>query len=204
MPKFIDRSGQTFARLAVIAYQGHQKYLCRCICGTEKIIRTSDLVTGNTKSCGCLNIETIINRSTTHGKSNTREYSRWKNMMRRCYSIKNQDYHDYGARGIYVEQNWHDFAIFLQDTGTPPTTHHTLERIDNNGAYSLQNCYWATPKDQARNTRSNHMLSFKGITMCLAAWAEKFDIPPHMLRTRLRRGWTIERALHTKPKNATK
>lgn len=82
----------------------------------------------------------------------TREYSSWRNMRNRCLNPSNKDYPNYGGRGITIDPAWDDFKVFLKELGPRPEG-TTLDRIDVNGDYSLSNCKWSTPKEQAANRR---------------------------------------------------
>lgn len=154
----------------------YRRFLCLCDCGTQKIVRLSSLVSGTTKSCGCLHKEiasTVLKKtSTTHGKSKTKIYYIWAQMIRRCNSPKSKDFHRYGGRGIKVCERWlNSFEDFESDMGyREPGL--TLERIDTNGDYEPNNCKWASYKDQARNTRRNRLHTIDGVTHCLAEWCE--------------------------------
>lgn len=123
----------------------------------------------------------------------------WHACMARCDDVANPNY---GGRGIRVCERWRGpdgFEHFWSDMGPRPTRQHSLNRTDNDGPYSPENCRWATAKEQARNTRRNRMLSFAGRTRCLAEWAELQGLPPWLISQRLSRGMAVERAL-TKPR----
>jgi hypothetical protein len=117
-------------------------------------------------------------------------------MRQRCLNPKYPRYADHGGRGIKVCDQWASFETFLSDMGERPEG-MTLDRIDNDGPYSPENCRWATPSEQARNRRDNRLITLGGKAQCLAAWARELTIPEHVLRHRLNRGWSDDRALTT-------
>ena len=126
---------------------------------------------------------------------NSPEYGSWTNMRRRCYAPKTPQFSGYGGRGITVCDEWRDsFDQFLHDMGLAPSRGHTLDRIDNDGPYSPENCRWATRKEQNNNRRDNHKIAYAGKVMTLAQWSDYLGIPCVTLRSRIWRGWPIERA----------
>jgi hypothetical protein len=138
MPLALDLIGYSFERLTVIKKIGKNNFgkitwLCRCKCGNEKVIVGNSLVSGRTKSCGCLNVETIR----THNKSNTPEYITWVTMKDRCSNINSITYTKYYiSKGITVCDEWkNSFETFLKDMGPKPFPKAELDRIDNNGNY---------------------------------------------------------------------
>lgn len=135
-----------------------------------------------------------------HGMNGTSFYSRWRAILQRCNNKKHKQYKDYGARGIKNE--WISFEEFKKDMYDSFQSHiekngesqTRIERIDNNGNYNKQNCRWATCKEQMRNTRNNHMITYKGKTQCMTDWAKDLGISYSALWKRLKKT-TIDQAL---------
>ena len=184
-------------------------WLCRCICLAIKEVKQKHLVSRMSKSCGCLSAELSRARLTLHHQQtcdpirigHKHEYETWRSMIRRCNDPRHPSYQNYAGRGISVCERWRNsFADFLHDVGTKPSPGYSLDRFpDNHGNYEPGNVRWATPTQQARNMRSNRPVTFKGMTMPLAAWAEHLGKDPRIVRSRLQRGWTDERALLEAP-----
>lgn len=182
-----------YGRLTVIA-NAKGGWLCRCDCGTEKIVRSQALTTGATKSCGCANLERV-RAPRTHGMTYTPIYRLWVSMMDRCYRENVPNFQFYGARGITVCERWHTFEHFYADMGERPEGHSLDRHPNNNGNYEPGNCRWARLTDQSRNMRSNRLLTHDGVTRPLVEWAELLGIPPQTIAGRLRRGKSIADAL---------
>lgn len=156
-----DLTGKKFGRLVVLGksskkQNGKIHWWCQCECGNLANTYTGALISGNTKSCGCLQRQRSAEVSTIHGQSKrggqSKTYSSWASMMSRCYNPKVKHYSYYGGRGLSVCKRWHSFAEFLSDMGEKPEG-LSLERTNNNKDYSPENCRWATPSDQSRNAR---------------------------------------------------
>lgn len=148
---------------------------CQCDCGSEPILlRRDSLTTGNTRSCGCLYKDTVV----IHNGTGTRLYQTWRNMVNRCYRKDMDSYHLYGAKGIGVCKEWrNDFNAFRKwayENGYNDNL--TIERNDSSKDYSPENCRWATPKEQSRNTSRNHILSYNGYSYPICVWAEKMNM----------------------------
>jgi hypothetical protein len=174
--------------------------LCRCICGAEKEVRRDHLRNGVVKSCGCMRGELGRRHFTVHGQahSKSRIYRIWLGIHNRCTCPTNTSYPNYGARGIYVCERWSGrdgFINFVNDMGPRPSPQHSVERKENNGPYSPENCFWATRKQQGRNKRNNRLLTVGTETMPLSAWAERTGLSRSVIKARLRLGWSHERAL---------
>jgi len=206
MPNIRDLKGQRFGRLLVLYDTGERKngrviWHCICDCGNEVDRRSDHLTSGATKSCGCYNRERAAEVHTTHGMARYGKqhpvYDAWTHMLQRCENQDHKYYKYYGGRGITVCDEWHDSQAFI-DWALANNWRKglTLDRIDNNGNYEPDNCRWTTRKEQARNRRSNRLITFNDKTQTMAEWAEELNISYHTLKYRIdRHHWPIERAL---------
>ena len=136
-----------------------RRYLCKCDCGNEKIVRARLLRKGTTTSCGCFHLRVVTEENLKHGHNRragpTRTYNTWCSMVQRCLNEHNPRYKYYGARGIAICDRWqgeHGFENFLADMGERPEG-KSIDRINNDGNYEPGNCRWATQKEQVRNQR---------------------------------------------------
>lgn len=145
-----------------------------------------------------------------HGLSYTSEYRAWQTMRLRCTVPENPAYDDYGGRGITVCARWLASVVdFVEDMGPKPTPKHEIDRRDNDGGYwcgkclecvtrgQPANCRWATRSENDRNRRNNIHLEFRGETKTQAEWCELYGVPGDTLRFRIRKGWSLDRALTT-------
>lgn len=139
---------------------------------------------------------------TTHGRSKSRVYRIWDSMLSRCKNPNHTSYHRYGGRGVRVAERWLKFESFFEDMGEPPTSKHTLDRRDNSKGYEPENCRWATRSEQQRNRVSNVHLSAFGEVKLLIEWVEdpRCEVSYGTVRARLRRGWSPEEAIFTRPR----
>jgi hypothetical protein len=125
-------------------------------------------------------------------------YRVWCAAKGRCHNPTDPSYIHYGQRGIRMCKRWRDaFSAFRDDMGPRPDG-ATLERENNDGPYSPDNCRWATTAEQARNRRNNIHIEWKGETRCLFDWARELQMKPMTLYYRLQtKGWTVYRAFTT-------
>lgn len=199
MPKFKDHTGKKFGKLTALKLVGVRNkktfWRFRCDCGVEKDLQLYHVTSGATVSCGCHK----KNFKLKHGNARKREVSRtyrvWLNMKDRCLNPNNTRADRYLERGIKVCNRWSDsFENFLDDLGEAPEG-CTIERIDNDGDYTPENCRWATYHDQSRNKSTNIWYTYKGKRMIARDWEKELGLIKGGLKARLRLGWTLEEAL---------
>jgi hypothetical protein len=201
-PKHTTTAGAVFGRWTVISQpdpNSQKRWLCRCECGLQKIVVTRHLTTRQTTQClECSKTNRIgaLKHGDTKNRTISAEYQTWLHIKARCYNPNNSHWYRYGGRGITVCERWMVFEYFLSDIGRKPTTKHTIERIDNNGDYSPDNCKWATYTEQARNRSHNVHITANGKTMLLTDWAKETGISYGTISARLKRGLSQERAVN--------
>ena len=199
----IDLTGQRFTRWTVISknlersvYEAY--WNCICDCGNIGIIRGSSLRQKQSQSCGCLSSDVTTKRITKHNMYYTRIYSIYTSMKQRCLNKNHEAYNQYGGRGIKICDRWlQSFENFYADMGDLPTNKHQIDRINNDGNYEPGNCRWATVAENSRNKKTTRFLTFGGKTQCLMDWALENKLHFATLSSRLRYGWSIEKALLT-------
>lgn len=205
--------GNKYGKLTVVSIEKQNKKTllkCKCDCGNEIIRPTYLIATNQIKSCGCLKGDAIrrYNDSGKHSRSRLEDgrslhplYGTWFQMIARCENPNSKHYDRYGGRGIKVCEEWHDFWKFAEwsnSVGGRPQG-YTLDRINNDGNYEPSNCRWADWRTQKTNTSANVFLEYNGAIKTTIEWAEEFKIHPHTLQNRIKRGWSIERALTDRP-----
>lgn len=200
-----DLTGKRFGRLIVngraLGRADKQTYWnCTCDCGSSHVVNGRHLKSGEVGSCGCLMREmTLAGRHRTHGKSRTPTYNCWAAMISRCGNPNNQDYADYGGRGISVCDRWLSFENFLTDMGEKPVGRYSIDRRRNSEGYKPGNCRWATPVEQSNNRRSSRIVIWDGASQTLAELVRAKGASYSRTMNRIRSGWSLEAAICTPP-----
>ncbi len=198
-----DLIGKKFGRWTVIAkssikQQRHICWVCKCDCGTIKIKSGAALKAKQSLSCGCLTRE--INSKKKYENKNERIYSIWNGIKERC---RNKDNPNYGGRGIKIcsewESNYMEFERWALNNGYAENL--TIDRIDNDGDYCPENCRWATYEEQANNKRNNVFIPYKGKIQTISQWSKEYNLPPHIVSSRIKLGWDLDDTFHTPVKD---
>jgi len=200
MGKFSQLVGQTIGILTVNEYipgqgrKGEKKIkpmcICICECGRERRVMATHLMSGHTRGCGfCL--KQGVTKNVKHGGALGGEagptYACWISMKTRCTNSKAVN---------YCERWLNSFENFIQDMGERPSLKHSLDRYPNmNGIYEPGNARWATPKQQQRNRRNTFFVIYEGNKVALSELTEKFNLNHGTILSRVRRGWSLEKAL---------
>lgn len=206
----VDLTGKTFGLLTVVDQAPNQScpsgkprsvWNCVCECGAAKAIPAAYLRSGGVKSCGCHRVvgspQKMPRSHGSHRMSGSAEYRSWSGAKKRVTDKNNRSYPSYGGRGITMSESWlADFMNFFRDMGPrPPGT--SLDRIDNDGPYSRENCRWSTPAEQARNRRSTVLFQIGEDEKTLTEWSQISGIPEPRIWKRINKlGWPVERAVY--------
>lgn len=180
-------------------HKGKCVYLsCKCECGVIRDVIIKNLKSGVSKNCGCVRNKKTSKRNFKHGLRFSKIWTVWRGMKHRCYNKNARQYKDYGGRGIKVCDEWKDdFMAFYNVMGDVPKG-KSIDRIDNDGNYEPSNVKWSTAKQQNRNRRSSYKIN--GIN--LTDIDKSLGGSDGLVSKRLKRGWSLERAITTKS-NAT-
>lgn len=139
-----------------------------------------------------------------HGKSYSRTYQAYNNMVARCTRESYHNYSQYGGKGIKVAERWlglNGFKNFLEDNGEVPDGLSLDRYPDPCGNYEPGNTRWATSEQQAKN-KCKKKYQFEGKELTLLEWSEETGIPCYRLASRFyRQGWSLERTLTTPPRS---
>ena len=196
----VIKTGDKYGRYSVLGiFKEEEKYpkyaRVQCECGSPvRYVPVDTLRSGTSKSCGCLQKEIV----TKHGAWNNPLFNVWKNMISRCTKPNDKRYARYGGRGIKVCDRWLDVTNFIADMAIGYEKGLQINRKDNDGNYSNENCEWATTKAQTRNYSRNVVIEHNGKILCVVDWAIKTGIPAKTIYDRISHGWSPIDAI-TKP-----
>lgn len=195
--RFINIAGQRFTKLIAVNPVGSRnrsiEWLCKCDCGNVKIVTRRLLVSGNTKSCGCMHAG-----KPRHGMGKTKIYNVWRSMTKRTRK-RYANTATYIDKGISVCERWRSFENFYEDMGPTYKEGLSIDRINNDGNYEPINCRWATTTEQSRNKGTNVYYAIGNAKRILPDWCKEYGIHPKTVKWRLDRGMDLITALQKKP-----
>lgn len=215
---FVDHTGEKHGKLTAVKYLGINKnysykkvhyYLFECECGNEIIARYDNVKNGKTTSCGCVAMEMLIERSTTHLLCHTRLYRIYYKIIMRCYNKADQKYPLYGGRGIRMCDEWLErdenrvspgflnFYNWAMENGYEDKL--SIDRIDVDGPYCPENCRWADNKMQTNNQQRTLYIYYRGWIFPIKIWSEITGISTNTIMNRIDKGWSIEQVLRIPP-----
>lgn len=178
-----DITGKRIGRLVVLSDSGERSkgsviWLCQCDCGNTTKVSSANISPNRkhkTTSCGCYSREQSSLRNSTHRMTGKPTYRIWHGMRTRCNNPNDHTWPRYGGRGIKVCERWYSFENFLADMGERPDG-MTLDRIDNDGHYSPDNCRWASKEQQDNNKSVNVFVTWRGKRQTLSQWSRELAI----------------------------
>lgn len=204
--KYTELSGKRFGKLLVLCRINRTEdgdnapiWECKCDCGNMTKVKSGNLMNGKTNSCGCIrrkNTSELGRSRRVYSETEKRLRSIWTDMLRRCEKPSNKDFHNYGARGIVVCNEWHSFDTFKEwsfENGYASSL--SIDRVDVNGDYSPSNCKWATVTEQANNKRNTQFVNYNGEKISVANLSREKGVSYPTLLSRIKAGWDIETAV---------
>jgi hypothetical protein len=200
-----DYTGQRFGDWLVLyrddTDKRKKKWICKCSCGTINSVNIDNLKRGASTRCQRCKGKLSSKRMITHGESKTRLYYVWLAMRNRCYRPGVNGYENYGGRGIEVCNEWKQSYEAFRDWSLSHGYKQGLQidRIDNDGNYSPQNCRWVTHYKNMQNTRKNKKVYFHGKWQTRSEIADTYHISKRLFKDRLAHGWSVEEALYYEP-----
>lgn len=158
-----------------------KRFLCQCECGTVKEVAKNSLRFGKSKACGCTKNKKARERMAKHGMGKHPLYNTWKSMKNRCLNKNDKDYTKYGGRGITMNPAWIDVKVYVKDIekhiGKRPDG-MTIDRIDNDKGYYIENLQYADASQQNINKRYSNSMGekFKNISEAYNGVTKGYEI----------------------------
>ena len=203
--KFVDLTNFKYGKLTVIKKTNEKTkdnkilWLCQCKCGNTITLQTYAILSGRTRSCGCLRPELSKKLFSGVRQENLRLYRIWTGIKQRCYNEKYNDYKDYGAKGVIMCEDWKNnyesFYIWAINNGYSDSL--SIDRIDTTGNYEPNNCRWADDETQANNKRNTLYFNIDGEKKSLHQICQEKGVDKTLIYSRLWNGWNLEDALNT-------
>lgn len=192
MGVFVDLTERAFGRWIVICRGANvgtvTRWLCRCLCGTTRLVRAGHLINGASTSCGC------NPKPVRHGQASgkfTKKYRTWRQVKARCCNPKHKNANIYAG---LLCPSWQVFEGFDAGVPDPPGDEYTIDRIDNSKGYEPGNVRWVLMPEQHRNQRNCRWIEHNGKTQLLSDWARDLGVTTSTLHARIKK-WGIPKSL---------
>lgn len=200
MGKFLEVQGCKSVYLTALRVSHKNKYgeymwECLCKCGKKTYVKGSDIKWKRIKSCGCYRNEVTSKRTKKHGMSQSDIYNIWCHIKARCYRKSCISYKNYGGRGIKMCNRWKRFDNFYDDMNKTYKKGLTIERVDVNKGYNINNCIWIPFEEQSKNTRRTVYLTCRGKKLSAIEWSKISGTKVSIILARKKRGWDIYDAI---------
>ena len=196
--------GTRINRLTILEDLGNKykqrKVLVKCDCGKIKSVILFKLISQSTKSCGCWNRDKMIK----HGIEKHPLYKVWKQMIGRCYNTSFISYPNYGGNGVKVCDEWRNdimsFYNWAVNNGWEKGLELDKDKLSPNRQgflYCPEYCCFLTRKENTHYRKTSRVISYNGLTMCMAEWVEKYNLNYGTFKGRLNRGWSMDEIINT-------
>jgi hypothetical protein len=195
-----DLTAKRYNRWTVLGFSHTDKHRtqfwnCICECGKQKVVNAAHIKTGRSRSCGCLQKETI-SKLKKHGQYGTKLYGVWAGMKQRCQNPKAHEYENYGGRGITVCTNWQTAKPFLDwALANGYREGLQLDRINTDKGYSPENCRFVTPAENECNRKNNVFLTVGNETKTISEWSRIVGCKKDLIYSRIKLGWDAKKAI---------
>lgn len=181
----IDMTGMRFGKWTVLERDPAKKkgmWVCRCDCGTVKLVSRRHLKDGGSVSCGCFRRDKAREQHRTHGMKKTRLYRIWSGVKDRTSNPKSKYWNHYGGDGITMYEPWKDSFEAFKDWAMANgySDNLSIDRIDNYKGYSPDNCRWVDFLTQENNRRNTRYCVYQGERFPAMMLARRLNLSRHM------------------------
>jgi len=188
MTAFKDLSGKIIGNRTVLIRGPNSgtstRWVCRCDCGTERLVRAAHLASGASTNCGCKAIGRVVSHGEAVRGRFSKKYRTWRQIKARCCNPNHKNADIY--YGLLCE-SWYSYEAFAQYMPDPPSENHEIDRIDNAIGYEPGNVRWATRAEQIKNRAVTRWIEYNGERKTLTEWAKFYDVAVSTMHERIRK-----------------
>lgn len=175
----------------------------KCFCGKNFHCKNHSIIKNSTKSCGCFALSKIKNPEEIY------LHRLHNSIIQKCYNFNNKFYPNYGGRGISIQEDWrYDRKKFISDLldklGHRPDETYSLDRINNDSSYEINNLRWSNKVDQNNNKSTNIKITIKDIEKTISEWSREMNISSKLTSQRLLAGKSGEDLIKPVPRKKEK